>query len=142
MGRGDGSSCLTRACLVPCCRPSRRSCTSGSAGSCGPTAAASSWTWPTCGGCATRASGQPPATPASLTTVRSSPCGSWPTWSGARVRAGTGEGGALPLCAGHGCAPVTAAHMGPHVSTRGRAYNEIPPFPRLGAHHTILCLHY
>lgn len=74
--------------LVPGARPLPRSSTRGCAESCGPTAAASSWASPTCGDCATEASARRPATPASPTTPRSSPCGSWPALSGAQVRAG------------------------------------------------------
>lgn len=76
--------------LVPGSRPLRRSFTRGSAGNCGPTAATSSWTSLTCEGCATGASARRPATPASLTTPRSSRCGGLRTSSSAQVRARKG----------------------------------------------------
>ena len=85
---GEGLPPAWAVCSMSWPRPSLRSCTSGSAGSCGATAVVSSWLWLTCGDCATRASGQRPAIPASLTTLRSWPCGGWQTWSSAQVSAG------------------------------------------------------
>lgn len=76
--------------LVSAPRPLQRSSMRGSAESCGLTAAASSWTWQTCEGFATGASAQRLATPASLTTLRSSPCGGSQTSSGAQVHARRG----------------------------------------------------
>lgn len=110
----EGAPASAHVRLVPRCRPLRRSSTSGSAGSCGPIAAASSWMLPTCGGSDTRASGRLPATPASLTTVRSSPCGSSPMWSGARVRAGSG-GPASP-CGSRVCCYHSSAHVATRVN--------------------------
>lgn len=73
--------------LVLGARPLRRSSMRGCAESSGPTVAVSSWMLPTCEGCAMGASARHPATPASPTTLRSSPCGSWPTLSSAQVHA-------------------------------------------------------
>jgi hypothetical protein len=69
-------------------RPSQRSCTRGSAGNCGLTAAVSNWTSQTYVSSGMVASGQLPATPASLTTPRSLPCGDWPVSSRSQVCAG------------------------------------------------------